>query len=102
LRAGERKIGLCLVAVEEMLAVEQHFTAFGFCRANAVADRGEGFFFRRLDRHAHVIVPRFCDEADGVGLRIEERDEAGIVRGRAAGPPRHAEGGETRLHRPPF
>ena len=41
-----------------------------------------------------MIVPGLGDEADGVGLGLEQRREAGIVRGRAAGPPRHAEGGE--------
>ena len=41
-----------------------------------------------------VIVPRLGDKADGVGLGFEQRGEPGIVGGRAARPPRHAEGGE--------
>ena len=102
LGAGERESGLGLIAVEEMLAVEQHFAAFGLGGAHAIADRGEVFLLRRLQRDAHVIVPGFGDKADGVGLRIEQRDEAGIVRGRAAGPPRHAESGERGAHRPLF
>ena len=71
--AGERVGGLALVAVEEMLAVEQHFAAFRFGGAHAVADRGEHFLLGRLQRDAHVIIPGFGDKADGVGLRIEQR-----------------------------
>ena len=100
LGAGQRESGLGLVAVEEMLAVEQHFAALGLGRAHAIADRGDVLLFRRLQRDAHVIVPGFGDETDGVGLGVEERHEAGIVRRRAAGPPRHAEGGERRPQRP--
>ena len=102
LGASQRISGLGLVAVEEMFAVEQHFAALGLGRAHAVADRGEHFFFGGLQRDPHVIVPGFGDEADGVGLRVEQRDEAGIVGRRAARPPRHAEGGELCPHRPPL
>ena len=72
LRAGERISGLGLVAVEEMLAVEQHFAALGLGGAHGVADRGEVLFLRGLERDAHVIVPGLGDEADGVGLARRE------------------------------
>ena len=94
LGAGERELRIGLVAVEEMLAVEQHLAALGLGGAHAVADRGEVFLERGLERDAHVIVPRFRDEADGVGLGLEQRREPRIVRGRAARPARHAEGRE--------
>ena len=94
LRAGERIVRIGLVAVEEMLAVEQHLAALGLAAAHAVADRGE-VLLERLQRDAHVIVPGLGDEADGVGLGGEQRGEARIVRGRAAGPPGHAEGAEA-------
>ena len=96
LGAGQRVRRIGLVAVEEMLAVEQHLPALRLGRAHAVADRGDVFLFRRLQRDAHMIVPRLGDEADGVGLRLEQRGQPRIVRGRAARPPRHAEGGEGR------
>ena len=41
-----------------------------------------------------MVVPRLGDEADGIGLRFEQSRDAGIVRDRAPGPLRHAEGGE--------
>ena len=68
LGAGQRIGRIGLVAVEEMFAVEQHLTAFGFGRAHAVADRGEILLLGGFERDAHVIVPGFGDEADGVGL----------------------------------
>jgi hypothetical protein len=74
-----------------MLAVDEHLAAFALGGADAVADRGEILLGRRLERDAHVIVPRLGDEADRVRLRLEQRGDAGIVRERAAGPPRHAE-----------
>ena len=94
LGAGQRIGRIGLVAVEEMLAVEQHLAAFGLGGLHAVADRGEVFLERGLERDAHVIVPGLGDEADRLGLGVEQRGEPRIVRGRAAGPPRHAEGGE--------
>ena len=95
LGAGQRIFRIGLVAVEEMLAIEQHLAALGFGGLHAVADRGEVFLLRRLQRDAHVVVPGLGDEADGVGLGLEQRGQARIVRGRAARPARHAEGGEV-------
>ena len=43
-----------------MLAVEQHFAAFGFGGAHAVPDRGQHLVLGGLQRHAHVIVPDFA------------------------------------------
>ena len=97
LGAGQRIVRIGLVAVEEMLAVEQHLAALGLGGAHAVADRGEVFLERGLERDADVIVPGLGDEADRVGLGVEQRGKPRIVRGRAAGPPRHAEGGEGRV-----
>ena len=94
LGAGERELRIGLVAVEEMLAVEQHLASRGDGGADAVADRSQVFLRRRLERDAHVVVPGFRHEADGVGLGLEQRREPGIVRGRAARPPRHSERGE--------
>src|ERR1700722_14421512 len=79
-----------------MLAVEQHLAPFRLGGRDAVADRGEVLLERRLERNAHLMVPRLGDEADGVRLGVEQRHEPRIVRGRAARPPRHAEGREGR------
>ncbi len=94
--AGERIVRIGLVAVEEMLAIEQHLAALRLGGAHAVADRGEVVLKRRLQGDSHVIVPGLCHVADGVGAGIEQRREARIVGGRAARPPRHAERREGR------
>ena len=100
LGAGERILRIGLVAVEEMLAVEQHFPALRGGGAYAVADRGEIVLERRLQRDAHMIVGRLRDEADRVGVGGEETGKPRVVGNRAAGPPRHAEGREGRAQRP--
>ena len=91
LGAGERVLRIGLVAVEKMLAVEQHFAALGFGGGDAVADRGKVLLLGGLERHPHVIVPGLGNEADGVGLGVEQRHQPRIVRGRATGPPSHTE-----------
>ena len=100
LGAGQRVGRIGLVAVEEVLAVEQHLAALGDRGAHAVADRGEVLLERGLERDLDVIVPRLGDEADRLGLGLEQRGEPGIVRGGAAGPPRHAERGEGGVEQP--
>jgi hypothetical protein len=97
LGAGEREFGILLVAVEEMLAIEHHLAARGFRHADAVADRGEIFLVGGLQRHAHLIGRGLGDETDRVGLGFQEPREPGIVRGRTARPPRHAERRELRM-----
>src|SRR5205814_985062 len=82
-----------LVAVEEVLAVEQHLAALGLGGAHAVADRGEVLLGRGFERDAHVVVPRLGDEADGVGLGPQQRRETRIGGGRAAGAAGHVGGG---------
>src|SRR5205823_12242704 len=96
LGAGGREAGIRLVSVEEMLAVEQHLAVLAHGRAYAVADRSEILLRARLERDPHVVIPGLRHEADGVRLGVEQRREAGIVRGGAAGAARHAEGGEGR------
>src|SRR5947209_5321593 len=67
-----------------------------FGRAHAVANRGEIFFQRRLQGDAHVIVPGLGDEADRIGLGLEQRSKPRVVRGGTAWPARHPERGEGR------
>ncbi len=94
LGARERIIGICLVAVEEVLAIDQHLTALFLGRAHAVTNGRQIFLKRGLKRHAHLIIRGLGDEADCIGLGVEQRRNARIVRDRAARPARHAKGGE--------
>ena len=63
--------------------------------ATTVADAVEVLLERASERDADVVVPGLGDEADRVGIGVEQRRDAGVVRGRAAGALRHAEGGEA-------
>ena len=79
LGAGERVGRVGLVAVEEVLAVEEHLLARLARRGDRLADPVEVLLLGGLERDADVIVPGLGDEADRVRLRVEERAEAGIV-----------------------
>ncbi len=91
LRTSQREFRIFLVAVEEMLAVEHHFAAGLLRRLHAVTDRGKIFLVGGLERHAHLIGRRLRDKTDRVRFGFQERRQTRIVRGRAAGTPRHAE-----------
>ena len=55
---------------------------------------------RDAERQPDLVVPALGDEADRIGLGVEQGGDAGIVGGRAAGPLGHAEGGEAAPRRP--
>ena len=95
LGAGQREFRIFLVAIEKMFAVEHDLAARGFRRCHAVADRGKILLVGRLQRHAHLIGRRLRDKADRIGLRFQQPRQTRIIRGRAAGAPRHAERGEA-------
>ena len=63
-RAGKRERRIGLVAVEEMLAVEQDLTALGARGAHAVPDGGDVFFGRGLERNADMIIRRFGNKTN--------------------------------------
>ena len=54
---GERELRVCLVAVEEMLAVEHHLSAVAFGRAHAVTDGGEVLLWAGFERDTDMIIP---------------------------------------------
>src|SRR4029450_5042289 len=56
--AGERVARILLVAVEEVLAVDQHFTTLRLRHRHAVADRGEIFLIGRLQRYLDLVFRR--------------------------------------------
>ncbi len=82
--AGERKFGVCLVAVEEVLAVDHRLAALRGDGLDAVGDAFEVFLVGDAERDRDMEVPAFRDEADGVRVGIEDGGQAGIVRRRRA------------------
>ena len=89
-----------LVAVEEVLGVEEHLAPRRPRRRDRLADGFQVLLLGRAEGDADVIVPGLRDEADGIGLRVEEGAEAGVVRQAHPCPLGHAEGGEYGPARP--
>ena len=96
LGTSESVLGVLLVAVEVMLAIDDRLAPLRDDHADALRDGGEIILERGLERHPHLVVGSLGDEHDGVGGTVEERGEARIIRRRTARAPRHAEGGKTR------
>ena len=69
LGAGERIVGIGLVAVEEMLAIDHRLLAGGDRRLDGVADAVEVFLVGAAERDVDMVVPALGDKADGIGLR---------------------------------
>ena len=62
--AGERVFGVGLVAVKEMLAVDQHFLASGGDGFDRVGDVFEILLIGAAERDAHMVIPALGDKAD--------------------------------------
>ncbi len=92
--ASQRVIAIGLVAVEEMLAIEQDLAALFARRRDALANAREVLFRGALQRHVNVVIPCLGDEADRIRIRFEQGRDAGIVGGGAPCPLGHAEGAE--------
>jgi hypothetical protein len=56
-----------------MLAIDSTSRPLALAARTLLADRGEIFLERGLECHPHMIVPGLGDEADGVGLGVEQR-----------------------------
>src|SRR5215468_11291297 len=96
LGAPECKFRICLIAIEEMFAVEQHLPALRLCHANALANRREVFLFGCLESNLDVVVPGLGHKADGVRLCFEQCGKTRIVGCRTPRPAGHAKCGESR------
>ena len=79
-----------------MLAVEQHLPARLASPPRPTGGCLEVLLLGGAERDADVVVPGLGDEADGVGLGVEQAAQAGIVGEADARPLGHAEGGEGR------
>ena len=89
--------GIGLVAIEEMLAIEDRLAPVLAHQLDGIGDAIEVFIERAAQRHMHLIVPGLGDEGDDIRIRIQKTRDARIIGRRAPGALGHAEGGETGL-----
>ncbi len=97
--AGERVIGIVLVAVEEMLAIDDGLAPRRDRRLHALGNAFEVLLQRAAERDMNLVIPALGDEHDGVGGAVEQSGDARIVGGGAPRALGHAEGGEMRVRR---
>ena len=84
-----------LVAVEEMLAIDDCLAALKERCLDRLADVVQIFLERAAERDTDMVVPGLGDEGDDIGVRGEKARHARIIGGGAACPFGHAEGCET-------
>ena len=89
---GEAELGVAAVAVEEVLGIEEHFTAFGLEEGNRVGHHGNALFECGLQCAFDVVVPRLANDADGAGASVQEVCERWVGVGLSLCPARRAKG----------
>ena len=72
LKCSKRKLGVGFVAVEEVLHVYKHSSAVAVQKLDRVGDHGNALFKRCLQCLRDVVVPRFCHDAHGRSLGVEQ------------------------------
>ncbi len=97
LDAGQRIVGIGLVAIEEVLGIEHRLAPALAGQSNAIRDHLE--VLRPLDpeRDIDLEVPGLAEDAGRIGLGRENRGQGRIVGRRTPGAPCHAEGDEPCL-----
>ena len=69
----QAELGVALVAVEEVLGVEQHVAGPRRCRNSTESrDHRHALVERRAERFGDVVVPRLADDAHGADVRLDE------------------------------
>jgi len=91
LQAVEGEVRVGLVAVEEMLGVEDHFVGLYRRQGDAFSDHGDIFFWLDVEHHLDVEIPGLADHTHRLGAGGQKRRQAGVVVGAASGPARHSE-----------
>ena len=98
LRHEQRVVGIGLVAVEEMLGVEQRPRVSARRQRRSIREMLSRFSSRGISSATSTWKSqRLADEADGWRFGREQLGKTRIVGGAAAGPLGHAEGGEARV-----
>ena len=93
---AERELRVALVAVEEMLGVEEHLHSGVAQELDRVPHHGDTFVQRRAECFGDVIVPGLADDADGADVRLHEMAERVVAVDLALDATRRPEGDQRR------
>ena len=91
---AEAELGVALVAIEEMLRVEEHVEPRATQELDRVGDHGHALVEGGLERVAHVVVPAFPDDAHGGRACLDEVPQRVVRVDLAELPARGSEGDE--------
>ncbi|MMZ60517.1 hypothetical protein D1872_226160 [compost metagenome] len=80
---GKGVFGVVLVAVKEMLGVENNLKTLALQISDGVVDHRQVFFQRGLQRRVDVEVPRFADERGGLNSRFDHPLQIRVMLGQA-------------------
>ena len=95
---GDRVVGVGVVAVEEVLGVEEDGAALALEVGDRVARHLDALVERRAERLGDLQVPALADDAQRLAARVEQRLQTRIVLGRRdALAPRRTERRDDRL-----
>ena len=92
LEHAQAELGVALVAVEEVLGVEEHDSALAAEEPHRVGDHGDALVECGLECLEDVVVPALADDAHGAGAGLEEVAEGVVGVDLAELAPRRAEG----------
>ena len=91
-----RELGVVLVTVEEVLGVDHHPPALAGEELDGVGDHRLTLVERRVECVQHVVVPALGHDAHGLGVRLDEVAQRGVVVDLALRPPGRTERDERR------
>ncbi len=93
---AEREFGIVLVAVEEVLEVDEHHPAFAMEVLHRVGDHCSALVERCLERLDDLILGALGHDAYRCGVRLDQIAQRGVVVDLAARTARRAEGHQRR------
>ena len=91
LEHSQRELGVVLVAVEEVLGVEEHPTPLSHEVLDRVGHHRDALVERRAERLGDVVVPALADDADHLGAGGQQVLERLVLVDLALDPPGRAE-----------
>ena len=90
----ERILGVCLVAVEEVLGVKEHAPAALDQKRHRIGNHSEVLFQRRLKHARNMQIPALAHKRNHRGFGVKQGGEVGVLGGADVGAAGAAECGQ--------